>query len=161
MASNAETAYEAMKAHIGEVSEPGEWFQVTQDQINKFADLTKDHQFIHVDPERSAKMSPYKVTVAHGFLTLSMLAHLSTSVKSKSAGAGFGGMIMGVNYGFDKIRFPSPVKVDSKIRVVRKLKSVDLKPPNSIQVVHECTIEVEGESKPSCVADWITRMFYS
>ena len=144
MASNAEKAVEIFKGLVGKPDQPGEWFQVTQERINQFADATIDHQFIHVDPEASAKMSPYKVTIAHGFLTLSMLTHLTTTVKSEAPEA-YQGVVMGVNYGFDKVRFVSPVKVGSKIRLQRKLIDVQAKGPNQVQLTHECTIEVEGE----------------
>lgn len=160
MASNAEKAVEIFKGQVGKPDQPGEWFQVTQERINQFADATLDHQFIHVDPEASAKMSPYKVTIAHGFLTLSMLTHLTTTVKSE-AGDAYTGVVMGVNYGFDKVRFVSPVKVGSKIRLQRKLLDAQLKGPNQVQLTHECTIEVEGESKPACVAQWLTMLAYS
>jgi acyl dehydratase len=160
MASNAENAVEIFKGLVGKPEQPGEWFQVTQERINQFADATIDHQFIHVDPEASAKMSPYKVTIAHGFLTLSMLTHLSTSVPPAAPDA-YQGVVMGVNYGFDKVRFVSPVKVGSKIRLQRKLIDVQAKGPNQVQLTHECTIEVEGESKPACVAQWLTMLAYS
>ena len=160
MASNAENAIAIFKGLIGKPDEPGEWFQVTQERINQFADCTLDHQFIHVDPEKSAQLSPYKVTIAHGFLTLSMLTHLTTTVKS-SAPEAYTGIVMGVNYGFDKVRFVSPVKVNSRIRVQRKLVDVQAKGPNQVQLSHECTIEVEGETKPACVAVWLTMLAYA
>ena len=97
MASNAEKAVEIFKSVIGKPETPGEWFQVTQERINQFADCTLDHQFIHVDPEKSAQLSPYKVTIAHGFLTLSLLTHLSTSVPNATPEA-YAGILMGVNY---------------------------------------------------------------
>lgn len=160
MASNAEKAIEIFKGLIGKPEQPGEWFQMTQERINQFADCTIDHQFIHVDPEKSAQMSPYKVTIAHGFLTLSMLTHLSTSVPNASPEA-YAGILMGVNYGFDKVRFVSPVKVNARIRLQRKLVDVQPKGTNNVQLTHECTIEVEGEAKPACVALWLTMLSYA
>ena len=103
MATNAEKAVEIFSRYIGKAEAPGDWFVVDQERINKFADCTIDHQFIHVDPEKSAQMSPYKVTIAHGFLTLSMLTHLAGSVKAPYMEA-YSGIMMGVNYGFEKVR---------------------------------------------------------
>lgn len=158
MATNAEQAYEKFLAAVGEPEGEGEWFQVTQDQIDAFADLTKDNQFIHVDPEMAAQLSPWGVTIAHGFLTLSMLTHLSGSIPQDMSR--LSGVMMGVNYGFDKIRFINPVKVDSNIRASSVLKAADLRDPNTIQTTRTITIEIEGEEKPACVADWITRLTY-
>jgi acyl dehydratase len=160
MASNAEKAAEIFKRFVGKEDEPGEWFTVDQERINKFADTTIDHQFIHVDPERSAQLSPYKVTIAHGFLTLSMLTHLAGSVRGSYMEA-YSGIVMGVNYGFEKVRFVAPVKVNSKVRLRREIASVELKNANTIHLTHKCTIEIQGEDKPACVAEWITRLMYS
>jgi acyl dehydratase len=158
MATNAETAYEKFKAAEGETEGTGEWMEVTQDRIDQFADVTEDHQFIHVDPKRAAEMSPWKVTIAHGFLTLSLLTHLDASIPKD--GSRFSGIVMGVNYGFEKVRFINPVKVGSRIRATSVLKAVELKDPNSLQTTRTVTVEIEGESKPACVADWITRLVY-
>jgi acyl dehydratase len=160
MATNAENAVAVLKQFVGKPDQPGEWFQITQERINQFADCTLDHQFIHVDPEKSAQLSPFKVTIAHGFLTLSMLTHLSETVTSPHANA-YAGIMMGVNYGFDKVRFVSPVKVNSRIRMQRTLIDVQLKSPNQVQLTHECTIEIDGESKPACVARWLTMLIYA
>ena len=160
MASNAEKGAEIFKRFVGKEDEPGEWFTVDQDRINKFADCTIDHQFIHVDPERSAQLSPYKVTIAHGFLTLSMLTHLAGSVKGNYMEA-YSGIVMGVNYGFEKVRFVAPVKVNARIRLRREIGAVELKNANTIHLTHKCTIEIQGEDKPACVAEWITRLIYS
>ena len=160
MASNAEKGAEIFKRFVGKEDEPGEWFTVDQDRINKFADCTIDHQFIHVDPERSAQLSPYKVTIAHGFLTLSMLTHLAGSVKGNYMEA-YSGIVMGVNYGFEKVRFVAPVKVNSKIRLRREIAAVELKNANTLHLTHTGTIEIQGEDKPACVAEWITRLIYS
>ncbi|MDH5671911.1 MAG: MaoC family dehydratase [Myxococcales bacterium] len=161
MGTNAENAAEIFQKFVGKQDEPGEWFTIDQDRINQFADCTIDHQFIHVDPEQAAKLSPYKVPIAHGFLTLSMLTHLATSVKASFGAEPYAGIMMGVNYGFEKVRFPNPVKVNSKIRMVRELAGVELKNPNTIHLIQKCTIEIDGESKPACVAEWITRLMYA
>jgi acyl dehydratase len=105
--SKAEEAFELFKAAVGQEEGTGEWFEVTQERINQFADVTLDHQFIHVNPEQAAQLSPWKVTIAHGFLTLSLLTHLSGSIKQPAER--FNGIVMGVNYGFDKVRFINPV----------------------------------------------------
>ena len=160
MATNAEAALEVFKKNVGNEEGVGDWFTVTQDQINLFADATYDHQFIHVDPEKSAQMSPYKVTIAHGFLTLSMVPHLGSSVPQTDPAA-YKGLAMGINYGLDKVRFPSPVKVDSKIRARRSLVEAELKNPTTIQTKQLVTIEIEGEDKPACVAESLTRLIYS
>jgi acyl dehydratase len=159
MSSNAEQAFEKLKATEGAEEGAGDWFEVDQAIINAFADVTHDHQFIHVDPERSAKQSPFGVTIAHGFLTLSLLPHLSTSVPS--SGERLEGLVMGMNYGFDKVRFVSPVKVGSRVRARSTVKTVELKAPSSVQVTKTYAIEVEGEDKPAVVADWITRLLFS
>jgi acyl dehydratase len=160
MASKAETALERFKKQIGKVDPPSREHKVEQKQINLFADATGDHQFIHVDPERAAKLSPYKVTIAHGFLTLSLLPFLQSSMPPADPEA-YQGVVMGVNYGLDKVRFPAPVKVDSTVRAVRELVSAELAAPNTIQLKHKVTVEIVGEPKPACVAEFLTRLIYS
>jgi len=160
MATNAEQAIEVFQKYIGADEGTGDWHQVTQGQINLFADATLDHQFIHVDPEKSAQLSPYKVTIAHGFLTLSMVVHLGASIPRIDDEA-YKGVVMGVNYGLDKVRFPNPVKVDSKIRAKRQLAAAELKNPTTIQLKQIVTVEIEGEAKPGCVAEQLSRLIYS
>src|SRR5947209_8944499 len=121
--SKAEAAYELFKSAVGEAEGTGEWMEITQERINQFADVTEDHQFIHVDPEQSAQLSPWKVTIAHGFLTLSLLTKLSESIPQPAER--YDGIVMGVNYGFEKVRFVAPVKVNSRIRASSVLASVD------------------------------------
>lgn len=160
MATAAETALERFQKHVGSEEGVGEWHTITQEQIDQFADATLDHQFIHVDPEKSAKLSPYKVTIAHGFLTLSLVVHLGKSIPPVDPKA-YEGLVMGVNYGLDKVRFPSPVKVDSRVRARRELVSAELKAPNTIQMKQRVTVEVEGEDKPGCVAETLSRLIYA
>jgi acyl dehydratase len=160
MASKAEAALEIFKKNIGSDDGVGEWHTIDQAQINQFADATLDHQFIHVDPQKSAEVSPYKVTIAHGFLTLSMVVHLQKSIPQSNPKA-YDGVIMGVNYGLDRVRFPNPVKVDSKIRARRELLEADLKAPNTIQLKQRVTVEIEGEEKPGCVAETLARLIYA
>jgi len=159
MTSKAEAAYELFKAAIGQDEGTGEWLQVDQDRINQFADVTEDHQFIHVDPEACKELSPWGVPIAHGFLTLSLLVKLSASIPQPPER--FDGIVMGINYGFEKVRFISPVKVGSRIRAKSVLSSVDLKDGNTIQYVRTMTVEIEGEDKPALVAEWISRLIYS
>jgi acyl dehydratase len=157
MATNAENAYELFTAAVGQPEGAGEWFEVTQELVNQFADVTHDHQFIHVDPE-AAKATPFGGTIAHGFLTLSMLTHLGASIPQDPAR--FAGILMGVNYGFDKVRFVSPVPVGSRIRATSELTDVTLKDANNLQVTRRFTVEVDGVDRPAVVADWVTRLTY-
>ena len=161
MATNAETAYESIKGNVGLNNGTGDWFEVTQELINQFADVTHDHQFIHVDPER-AKAGPFGTTIAHGFLTLSLLVHLQGSLKGgdERPAPNFAGMVAGVNYGFDKIRFINPVKVNSRIRAKSVTKDIELK-GNAINTTNTLTVEIEGEEKPALVADWVDAGFLS
>ena len=158
MTTKAEAAYELFKASIGQDEGTGEWLQVDQDRINAFADVTEDHQFIHVDPEACKELSPWGVPIAHGFLTLSLLVKLSASIPQPAER--FDGIVMGVNYGFEKVRFINPVKVGSRIRAKSVVSSVDLKDANNIQYVRTITVEIDGEDKPALVAEWITRLVY-
>ncbi len=158
MASNAEKAVEKIQAMVGKEEGVGDWFEVTQARINAFADNTEDHQFIHVDPEKCAELSPYKVPIAHGFLTLSMLTHLDGSIKKDMSM--FEGIMMGVNYGFDKVRFISPVPVGSKIRARSEILSATPKAGNTVQLKRKMTVEIEGQDKPACVAEWLTNLVY-
>ena len=156
--TKAEDAYELFKAAVGEPEGTGDWLEVTQERINAFADVTEDHQFIHVDPKLAAELSPWGVTIAHGFLTLSLLVKLAESIPQPAER--LDGIVMGVNYGFEKVRFITPVKVGSKIRCSSVLAAVDQKDPNTLQTVRTMTVEIDGESKPALVADWITRLVY-
>jgi len=158
MATKGEAAYEKFKAAIGQDEGSGDWMEVTQDRINAFADITEDHQFIHVDPDACKEMSPWGVPIAHGFLTLSLLTHLSGSIQQDPDR--FDGIVMGVNYGFEKVRFINPVKVGSRIRCRSVLSAVDQKDANTLQTTRTMTVEIEGEDKPALVADWITRLVY-
>jgi acyl dehydratase len=127
-----------------------DWFTVTQDQINQFADCTLDHQFIHVDPEK-AKNTPFGSTIAHGFLSLSMLSYFAETFT-----LALKDIVMGINYGFDKVRFIAPVPVNSKIRCHAKLASVIEKKPGQFMITTEVEVEIEGSDKPALKAEWIT-----
>lgn len=127
-----------------------DWFLIDQGRINDFADTTVDHQFIHVDPEKAAH-TPFGTTIAHGFLTLSLLPHLVSGI-----GSGMEGAVMGLNYGFDKIRFLAPVKVNSRVRARVKLADVQEKAPKQYLIKQEITVEIENEAKPALIAEWLT-----
>ncbi len=157
MSEASEKAFALFTAAIGESEGTGEWFEVTQGDIDVFADVTHDHQFIHDDPEACATMSPWGVPIAHGFLTLSMLTHLSASIPVNAER--LAGIVMGVNYGFDKVRFVTPVKVGSRIRVSSEIAGAELK-GDAVQVVRSMAVAIDGEEKPALVAEWITRLVY-
>jgi len=127
-----------------------DWFAIDQARISAFADTTIDHQFIHIDPE-AAKATPFGTTIAHGFLTLSMLSYFVGQV-----GVGMQGAVMGVNYGFDKIRFLAPVKVNSRVRARFRLADFQEKSPGQFLIKHEVTVEIENEPRPALVAEWLT-----
>ncbi|WP_405621869.1 MaoC family dehydratase [Streptomyces sp. NBC_00076] len=128
-----------------------EWIEVTQERINTFADATGDHQWIHVDPER-AKEGPFGAPIAHGYLTLSLFIPLFTELLDVE------GVSTKVNYGLNKVRFPSPVKVGSKIRLVGKLASVE-DVPGGVQITVDGTIEIEGGAKPAAVLQSLSRFY--
>jgi len=126
------------------------WLVITQAQIDAFADVTIDQQWIHVDPQRAATESPFGVTIAHGFLTLSLLSHLYQSCIEVAPRR------LGINVGMNRVRFTSPVKVDSRIRgrfTLQKLEPIT----GGYQFVWNAVVEIDGEEKPACVAEWVTR----
>ncbi|NQV71176.1 MAG: MaoC family dehydratase [Pseudohongiella sp.] len=136
--------------YIGREVGVSDWVEIDQDRINKFADATGDHQYIHVDPQRAAE-TPFGTTIAHGFLTLSLMSMLSANngaIKLENA-------VMGINYGLDKVRFINPVKVGSRIRARFELLSADEKKENHFLMKHKVTIEIEGEEKPALIAEWL------
>ncbi|ANJ28045.1 MaoC family dehydratase [Agromyces aureus] len=133
---------------VGTAIGPGAWFEVDQARIERFADATDDHQWIHVDVER-ATAGPFGAPIAHGFLTLSLLTALATPLLEVP------GVAMGVNYGFEKVRFLQPVTAGSRVRAVGTLASAE--PTGSgIRVVQDLTIEIEGSERPALIAQWVT-----
>lgn len=138
---------------IGKETGTSDWITIDQDRINTFADVTEDHQFIHVD-EEAAKMTPFGGTVAHGFLSLSMLSHLA-----KNCVIVMEGVKMGVNYGFEKVRFVTPVKSGKRIRGHFTLMSADQKMPGQWTFKYAVKVEIEGEAKPALVAEWLSMQF--
>lgn len=157
MSENAQAAYDVIQGSVGNPAVAGEWFELTQERIDAFADATLDHQFIHIDPERAAQ-TPFGGTIAHGFLTLSMLVHLSTTIPNDLPD--FEGLLMGVNYGLNKVRFINPVPSGARIRATSQTSEVVLK-GNSVDSTRTMTIEIEGQDRPALVAEWIGRMVFA
>ena len=143
-----------LKAKEGQSLGTSEWVVMSQERINQFAEATGDHQFIHVN-EEAAKMTPFGGTIAHGFLTLSMIPYLSANSDLPRVD----GVKMGVNYGGNKTRFISPVRSGKRIRGHWKLVELAEKRPGQWQQTHEITIEIEGEDKPALITEWIMQFF--
>ena len=141
---------EEMLDAIGTQFEPGAWIEVTQDRINTFADCTEDHQFIHVDIE-AAKNTPFGGTIAHGFLTLSLLSKMA-----EGNGVIPENIVMGLNYGFDKVRFLAPVKSGKRVRAHAEVADITRKDENRFLVKQAISVEIEGEDTPALVAEWLT-----
>lgn len=144
---------EEIQERVGTEIGISDWILIDQARIDTFADVTEDHQFIHVDPERAAK-TPFRGTVAHGFLTLSLLSRMADGVMLHPES-----MRMAVNYGFDKVRFMGPVRSGKRIRGRFKMLSAEEKRASQWQITYEVTVEIEDEEKPALVADWIGYMF--
>lgn len=135
---------------VGLTFEPSDWIAMSQQRINEFADCTEDHQFIHVDAE-AAKDTPFGGTIAHGFLTLSLLSRMI-----EGNGVVPENMVMGLNYGFDKVRFLAPVPSGKRVRCHAAVTKVDRKEENRFLITQSISIEIEGEETPALVADWLT-----
>jgi acyl dehydratase len=150
------TSVAELKELVGQSLGVTDWLEITQERVNLFADATGDHQYIHVDPERAAGTF-FGVTVAHGYLTLSLIPMLSgmrQGVKIQLGGR------MGVNYGLNKVRFTSPVRVGKRIRMRVKLLAVDEIGTQAVQMTNLCTIEIEGEERPACIAETVSRTYF-
>ncbi len=139
-----------LSGRVGQEVGVGEWVTITQDQVDLFAEATLDHQWIHVDPERAAQ-GPFGTTIAHGFLTLSLISAIAPSVELP-------GTRMTINYGLDRVRFISPVPVGTRLRARTVLKGAH-EVPGGVQVKSEVTIELEGSDKPACVAETLARFY--
>jgi acyl dehydratase len=130
-----------------------DWFTMTQDRILQFAEVTEDRQWIHVDRERAQRESPYGTTIAHGFLTLSLVSHfMRQAIEIRT------GVRMGINYGLNRVRFPSPVRADSQIRARVSLLSMK-ELPNALEATFAISVEGQDSDKPHCVAEWIVRYY--
>jgi len=142
----------SLKHRIGQEIGVSYWLEITQERINQFAEATGDHQWIHVDPARAASESPFHATIAHGFLTLSLVSALVRSTIT------VGRLRMAINYGVNKVRFIAPVTVNSRIRA-RLVPTVVEETGGAVQVIWGITIERQGQEKPVCVVEWIVRYY--
>jgi len=157
MKPDAKQLFNELNDTLGEVIHVGEWLTVEQSRIDNFADVTEDHQWIHTDPERAAAESPFKATIAHGFLTLSLLSVLTDSVDPDNQK--FPTAKMTVNVGLNQVRFPYPVKAGNRVRASTKIQSVTpIK--RGLEIVQELTVEIEGVRRPGCVAESVIRLHF-
>lgn len=144
---------DSLKAFVGREVALTDWFVLTQERIKQFAEATEDRQWIHVDPERARSESPYGATIAHGFLTLSLLSHfMKQAIEIRS------GLRMAINYGLNRVRFPSAVRASSKIRARVALQSYK-ELSGCVEAVFAISVECQGADKPCCAAEWIVRYY--
>ncbi|UQR66872.1 MaoC family dehydratase [Bradyrhizobium sp. C-145] len=146
---------DAYRSMVGKEIGVSSWHLIDQPRIDTYADVIEDHQFIHVDPERARKETAFGTTIAHGFLTMSLMSIMSYEVMPVIAGT-----TMGVNYGFDKLRFISPVRSGKRVRGRFVLAEAKLRKPNELQSRTNVTVEIEGEDKPALVADWLGLIYF-
>jgi len=146
------------QALVGQETHVGPWLEIDQQRIDDFARVTGDEQWIHVDPQRAAHESPYGCTIAHGFLTLSLLPCLTQSNHPDFFAKNYPGMRLRVNYGLNKLRYPAPVLCGANIRARTAVQSV-CEVRNGVQIVYLLTVEIDGEKKPACVAEQIMRVY--
>ena len=147
------SSLDELKSLTGQEAAIGDWFDIAQDRIDAFARVTLDRQWIHIDPDRAKAESPYGTTIAHGFLTLSLLSHLLSAAVRIDAG-----FTRGINYGINRLRFPSAVKCGSRVRgrfVLQAVKDVE----GGVEIVWAITVEVEGGEKPAFVVEWVLRQY--
>lgn len=152
MAARVIAGADELKALVGQEVGVSDWFLVSQPLIDRFAEVTQDWQWIHCDAERAKAESPTGQTIAHGFLTMSLLSHL------KAQAVKLDGFKMSINYGFNRVRFPAPVPAGSRIRLHSTLQSAD-EVAGGIQVAWAITIEIEGQPKPALAAEWLGRLY--
>ena len=138
---------------VGKDLPTGNWYTITQEMITGFANATLDTQWIHIDETRAAKESPFKSTIAHGFMSVSMISKLLEEVFTIKS------LKMGLNYGLNKVRFPNAVPVNSKLRMISKVLSIENLVNNGIKVTFSCTIEIKGQEKPACVAEFLAAFY--
>ena len=144
--------YADIAKHVGEEMGVSEWVKIDQDRVNKFADATGDHQWIHVDVERAKKELPTQGTIAHGYLTLSLIPMLASQISR------IDGVSRGINYGSNKVRFTNMVPTGSRVRARQKLLTAEPKVPG-MQMTNEVTIEIEGQDRPACIAETISLVY--
>ena len=142
--------FENLADHVGEETGVSDWLEITQDRVNQFAEATGDHQWIHVDVDKATKLMGGPI--AHGYLTLSLIPHLSMGMRP------IDGVTRGINYGCNKVRFTNMVPVGSKVRMRQVLKSVDEK-GGGLLMTNTCTIEIEGQDRPACVAETLSVIY--
>ena len=145
--------FKSFKTFVGKQLPIGNWYTISQEMINDFANATLDKQWIHVDEKRAAKESPFKSTVAHGFMSVSMISKMledAFTIKS---------ITMGLNYGLNKVRFPNPVPVNSELRMLSTVKQIEDLGTNGVKVTFNCIIEIKGQEKPACVAEFLAALF--
>ena len=149
-------ALEVLRGQIGSTTPPTDWFEITQDRVNDYAEVSMDHQWIHVDVAR-AKDGPFGAPIAHGNLTIAVMKHLPRT--EPVPGPELEGHRLSINYGFDRIRFPAPVRVGDRIRATSTLRRADLK-GGMIETMNEIKVEIEGQDKPALVAESLTRLVF-
>jgi acyl dehydratase len=153
MAARVIKGLDELRTLVGQQLGTSDWYDITQQRVNDFADGTGDHQWIHCDPERAKRESPYGTTIAHGFFTLSLTNTLMQQILSVE------GLKMIINYGLNRVRFPSAVKVGARVRMTSELMEL-IETRTSVQAVFKQTFEIEGEPRPACVAEGIVRLFF-
>jgi len=145
--------FDDFKAREGKALPLGDWLTVTQEMITAFAEATLDFQWIHTDVDKATNLSPFKTTVAHGFMSVSLLSRmLEDCIAVKTAK-------MGVNYGLNKVRFPQPVPVNSRLRLRAGVRKIESYHSNGVKITWDCKVEIEGQEKPACVAEFLSLMF--
>ena len=153
-----DTLLQFLQPRLGTEIHVGPWLAIDQERIDRFAAVTGDIQWIHTDPERAARESPFGATVAHGFLTLSLLPLLTESNHPDFFQKNYPGMRMRVNYGLNRVRFPAPVTAGSRIRARTTLLRAE-KAGEGVEIVYLITVDIEGKEKPACVAEYIARAY--
>lgn len=145
--------FEEFRLQKGNNLPEGDWITITQEMINAFADATLDFQWIHIDVEKAKQHSPFKTPIAHGFMSISLVSKmLGDAIEVQS-------VKMGVNYGLNKVRFPNPVPVNSKVRLVGSIADIEDYSDKGLKITWQCTVEIQGVDKPACVAEFISLMF--
>ena len=152
-----ESVLAGLSAQIGQETHVSDWLTITQEMINQFASATRDQQWIHVDAQRAQTESPFKTTVAHGFFTLSLIPYLTGSIDPTIER--YPGKKLAVNYGLNRVRFPNPVAVNARLRSHSVVMSVE-EVTGGLQIINQITIEIEGQAKPACVAETISRIYF-
>ena len=158
MSSPRDQLVEILTPRLNSEIHCGPWLTVTQERIDAFARVSGDEQWIHTDPERARRESPYKATVAHGYLTLSLLTYLTESNHPDFFANNYPGMRYRVNYGLNRVRFPNPVKAEAAIRARTVLLSIE-PVGEGVHLIYNITVEIEGENKPACIAEFLARVY--